>query len=124
MEKIFETAKVILKAVCSNQKFGGRVLIRSGIKRQIGIPAGKPFLRLDLFEKDDFRKEIREAVKDIFDTDTKDISEVEDTRKVSFKSSNPVINNTESMRIVIFSDNVEVGYYTGQTYDYEVFREK
>ncbi|GHU46493.1 hypothetical protein FACS1894200_00130 [Spirochaetia bacterium] len=84
-----------------------------------GLHLDGHFIRIDVIGDKEYRKEIKERLKDSFDIECKDGPGMGWSRKFRNKNS----NTNEKMRIVVFPDQVEIGIYTGKYYDCEVICE-
>jgi hypothetical protein len=115
-EKTLETYNKIMDVLIMESPSGeyGKFITYSGIHKE------GHFVRIDVIGETEYRKEIKERLKDSFDIECKEGAEIKGSRKFKNKNS----STDEKMRIVVFPDQVEIGIYTGKYYDCEVIYER
>ncbi|GHV88284.1 hypothetical protein AGMMS50267_06440 [Spirochaetia bacterium] len=108
------TQKIVNAILESNFEFGKAFIVYSA----------DDFFRIDVFQND-LREKIKGVLKGEINVDKiSDINGTDFDQSRSFKGKNPNKNTDEKMRIIVFSNHLEIGVYTGDFYEYEVLFEK
>jgi hypothetical protein len=96
------------------------------IRAYASLHLPKPGFRIDVDEGNGYYKDkLNVVLQNEFITDNiVDVDTSDDYRNGSFKGKNEVKKDRADMRIIITNEDIEIGEYTGELYDYEVLKKK